>query len=86
MKNYIIKCTAVIAETREYIVQANSEQEACDKVLNSNGQEKANISTYHLYYGSEDSLYHCHASPIGEMDDEDARGFLGEEYIENTSK
>ena len=53
MKNYIIECTAVITETREYIVQANNEEEACDLVLNLGGQEKADMSTYALYYGTE---------------------------------
>jgi len=79
MKNYIIECTAVITETREYIVQANNEEEACDLVLNLGGQEKADMSTYALYYGTEENLYHCHASSVGEVDDETAKLHLGDQ-------
>jgi hypothetical protein len=80
INNYIVKCTAVITETREYIVQATDEKKAVDIVLAVADQDKAEMSASALWYATEENLYHCHASVIGETTPEDAKLHLGEYY------
>ncbi len=82
INNYIVECTAVITETREYVVQATDEKEAVDIVLADGKQDKARMSASALWYATEENLYHCHARVTGETTPEHAKGHLGEYFQE----